>query len=314
MSENLSKQETILITGATGRHGGTSAHVVDELLRSGHAVRVFARSESERTERMKALGVDIVLGDFTDRRSLVAALDGVTTATFTYPIAGGIVPAAATFASAAREKRNGLRIVVMSMAVAHPDSPSLLGRAQWLAEEIFQWAGLDVCVLRIAALFMENLATLHSTSIKANSGFANSFGHVNVPWISGVDAGRLMVAAVLRPTLFEGHSVHYPPGAEQCSHDEIALILSDVLGRPIRFNALTQTEWTEDILAQVQTDPDSMLNADMAKHISAVGAALANSKAPIRLPNPEELRHLTGAKPISVREFITMNRDLFVTG
>jgi uncharacterized protein YbjT (DUF2867 family) len=101
---------------------------------------VFARSESVRTKSLASLGAEIAFGDFNDRKSLVRALDGVDTATFTYPVNSGIVPAAATFASAAREHEVPLRTIVMSMAVAHPESPSHLGRAQWLAEEVLAWS------------------------------------------------------------------------------------------------------------------------------------------------------------------------------
>lgn len=76
----------------------------------------------------------------------------------------------------------------MSMAFAHPDGPSLLGQAQWLAEEVLAWAGVDLRILRIAALFFENITALHGTSIKQSAEFAISFGNADVPWISDLDA------------------------------------------------------------------------------------------------------------------------------
>lgn len=179
-SSDIQPSEAVLVTGATGRHGGTSAHLVTALLEAQRPVRVLARTKSERTEALAAQGAEIVLGDFNNRRSLIAALDGVGTATFTYPIAAGIMPAAANFASAAREARAPVRVIVMSMAVAHPDSSSPLAQAQWLAEELLTWSGLDLCILRIAALFFENIPTLHGPSIRRTAEFSNSFG-VEVP-------------------------------------------------------------------------------------------------------------------------------------
>lgn len=310
-TSDIIPEGVILVTGATGRHGGTSAHTVKSLLKAGRSVRVLARTPSERTERLAALGTEIVYGDFNDRRSMMAALDGVTTATFTYPVAGGIVPAAAAFASAIRARNAPLRLVVMSMGVAHPDSPSHLGRAQWLAEEIFSWAGLDLCILRVAALFLENIVTLHADSIRAKSEFANNFGNVNTPWIAGIDAANLLTAAILHPERFKDQIIHYPPGAELCSHDTIAGILSEVLDRPIRFKAISQDEWTEQLLAIAAREPGQVINTDMAKHIPAVGAALAATKTPIRLPDAAELERLTNQKPVSVRAFLQTNRDRF---
>lgn len=309
--EETQQPGAVLVTGATGRHGGTSAHVVTALLAARHSVRVLARSRSERTEALAAQGADIVLGDFNDRRSLIAALDGVKTATFTYPVAGGIVPAAASFASAVRELKVPPRVVVMSMAIAQPGSPSHLGQAQWLAEEVLAWAGLELCILRIAALFFENIPTLHGPSIRRAGEFANSFADADVPWISGLDAARLVVAAVRRPERFCGQAVHYPPGAELLTHAQIAELLSAELGRRIRFSSTSPQQWAAALLEWAKEDPSGVVNADMARHIPAVGAALASAKAPIVAPDPAQLQRLTGEPPLLMKTFLAQNRVAF---
>src|SRR5580693_1795130 len=161
MSEPLNP---ILVVGGTGRHGGTGAYVARQLLRLGIPVRALVRERDDRAKALEEIGTKVVVGDLRDRRSLIPALEETVTGYFTYPIAGGIVDAAANFASAARAA--GLkRLVVMSMAPAHPDSPSDLGRCQWLAEELLEWSGLSCIHLRIAALFFENLELLHGEDI-----------------------------------------------------------------------------------------------------------------------------------------------------
>src|SRR4051812_13113264 len=121
--------QVILVTGVTGGHGGTGAFVASALLQRGYRVRALVRGSPERAARLKQQGAEIVTGDLTDPRSLTAALAGVEAAYFTYPVASGIVEAAAGFASAGR-KAGLKRAVVMSMGAAHPESPSPLGRAQ----------------------------------------------------------------------------------------------------------------------------------------------------------------------------------------
>jgi uncharacterized protein YbjT (DUF2867 family) len=245
-----------------------------------------------------------VLGDLRERASLIPAFDGVSTATFTYPIAAGVVEAAATFASAARESASP-RIVVTSMAVAHPQSPSHLARAQWLAEEVLAWAGLDLCVLRIAALFFENIPTLHATTIQGDGVLRNSFGTARIPWISGRDAARLVVAAILHPERFEGGAIHYPPGAELLSHDEIAEMLGIELGRTIRFEPVSRDEWARELTLQAERKAGGPVNADMALHISAVGAAFASgSKGPIVPPDRAKLESLIGTEALSFAAFL----------
>src|SRR5881296_3557785 len=77
----------ILITGATGRHGRTGAHLARRLRETGRSVRALVRRLDERTAPLQALGAEIVVGDLHDRVSLVPALEGVGLAYFTYPVA-----------------------------------------------------------------------------------------------------------------------------------------------------------------------------------------------------------------------------------
>lgn len=126
-------EKSILVVGGTGRHGGTGAFVARRLIEVGLPVRALTRRRDDRALALQSSGAEIVVGDLHDRRTLIPALEGVEVAYFTYPVAGGIVDAAANLASAARA--TGLkRLVVMSMGPAHPDHASPLGRAQWLAE------------------------------------------------------------------------------------------------------------------------------------------------------------------------------------
>src|SRR5256712_3972297 len=154
----------ILITGATGRHGGTGTYLARRLREAGRSVRALVRRLDERTAPLQALGAEILVGDLHDRASLVPALEGVGLAYFTYPVNSGIVQAAANFAAAARQVGGQPRVVVMSNGASHPESPSHFGRAHWLAEEVLGWAGLDLVILRIASLFYENVPTLHGRS------------------------------------------------------------------------------------------------------------------------------------------------------
>lgn len=282
----------ILVLGATGRHGGTGRFVAQELKRRGASVRALVRQKDSRSEALAASGIEVILGDLHDRRSLKSALEGVTTAYFTYPIAAGAVDAAANFAAAARE--GGLkRAVVMSMAVAQPESPSPLGRAQWLAEEVLQWAGLATVNLRIAALFTENIDLLHRQDLLNNGVLRNSFGDVPLSWITGEDAGKLAVAALLHPERLKGETTIYPSGGAQFSHAQVAQVLSEKLGKPIRHETVSQMDWADSLVKRCLID--ARLNPYMAQHISAVGVAIQRT-----IPMNSWFEDLTQEQPISI--------------
>jgi uncharacterized protein YbjT (DUF2867 family) len=69
-----SQPETILVAGATGQQGGA---VTRHLRAGGFAVRALTRDpDAAKAQPLRALGVELVRGDLTDRAALDAALDG----------------------------------------------------------------------------------------------------------------------------------------------------------------------------------------------------------------------------------------------
>jgi uncharacterized protein YbjT (DUF2867 family) len=298
-----------LVTGATGRHGGTGAYVARRLQQEGHRVRVLVRSPDERSAALAAEHFDVRVGDLRDRKSLLPALDGISQGTFCFPVDAGIVEAAANFAAAIREASPGTRTVVMSMVPAQQNSPSHLGRAQWLAEAVMTWAGLDLCILRIAALFYENVTLLHGASVRERGVIRNCFGDARAPWIAGEDAAELVVAALLHPDRFAGADIHYPSGSALHTHSELAELLSSELSRRVRYEAVSLAEWRED-LDELAKRPGAIMNADMAKHISTLGHALSLSGAQ-KAPDAPALEQLIGHRPISFREFVRAHASQF---
>jgi uncharacterized protein YbjT (DUF2867 family) len=301
----------ILVTGATGRHGSTGAHVARRLREEGRPVRILARTLSERTDALADVGAEVVIGDLHDRRTLVTALADVELAYFTYPVDVGVVTAAANYTAAVRETGRAVRTVVMSMAPAHPQHPSDLGRAQWLAEEVMTWGGLDVLILRVAATFHENIVALHGDSIKRDNLLRNSFSDKPVGWINGSDAGELAVSGLLSPQLFDG-PVCYPSGSELLNHHEVAEILSEELDRAISFEPISPDRWREELIHVSENHPGGVVNYAMAGHIANVGAAVVARGAPS--VEFTELTRLIDRTPVSLRDFVRANRaELEVT-
>jgi uncharacterized protein YbjT (DUF2867 family) len=70
----MAQSKLVLVAGATGKQGGA---VVEALLTRGHRVRALTRnSASPAANRLREQRVEIAVGDFTDRDSLVRAMRG----------------------------------------------------------------------------------------------------------------------------------------------------------------------------------------------------------------------------------------------
>jgi uncharacterized protein YbjT (DUF2867 family) len=229
---------------------------------------------------------------------------------FTYPIAAGVIPAAANLASVLRDVGSTAHLVVMSMAVAALDSPSRLGQAQAVAEEILTWAGLSPTVLRFGGLFHENVLLLHGTSIRDNALIANSFGQAPAPWISGDDAAELAVTQLLAPPP-AAPQISYPPPAEVIDHAEVARVISAETGRPIRYEHIPVATWRRELDAAADADPASPINDAMAQHISAIGAALSKRTEPLVAPDPHRLKVMLNRSPTSFAHFVRQNLPRF---
>jgi len=278
---------------------------VARLLRdSGLPVRAFTRTPDNRVGALKALGIEVATGDLHDRQSLTAALEDVEVAYFTYPVAAGVVDAAANFASAARAA--GLkRLVVMSMCASQPDAPSAFAREYWLAEELLDLAGFSTLHLHVLAFFFENLELLHRADILGDGVIKNSFADVPFLWIAGEDAGKLAVAGLLHPDCFEYQAVISPSGRYRYSHSEIAQIVGQHLGRALRHETITKEAWEERIIALSASD--NRLNPTMAAHISAFGAAFSRGH-----PSASAMfETLTGEKALSLVDVLESNRLSF---
>ena len=300
----------ILVIGATGRHGGTGTTVVDRLLSRGRPVHALVRTEDDRADGLRRRGATTVVGDLHDRASLVAAVDGVSAVYFAYPIAAGVIPAAANLASVLVAAGSSAHVVVMSMAVSSLDSPSRLGQAQAVAEEIFIWAGLNPTVLRFGGLFHENVLVLHSASIRDNGLIANSFGEGPAPWIGGADAAEITVAHLLAPRP-AATQISYPPPAESINHEEVARIIAAETGRPVRYEHIPAATWRSELEIAGESDPTSPINTAMAQHISTIGAALSKRAEPIIAPDPHALSTMLNRPPTTFADFVRQNLSRF---
>lgn len=295
----------ILVTGATGRVGGIGRHVAAELLNRGLPVKAMVRRRDERSEALQAKGIQTVVADFTDYASLLAALEDVQAAYFSYPVGAGLTEAAGLFAAAGHER--DLRLVVdLSLDAAFPESPSPQGRAEWVAERIFEWAGYDGAHLRVAAFFMENLLTLYGRQVRERGQIRNSFGDFEPSWIAGSDVGAMAAALLADPALIADRTTVVGAG-QRASHAAIAAIIAEATAHPVRYQALTPDEWRDELMATAAAAGRS--DPTVAAHQSAQSVALRRHSTH-RVT--DDVVRLTGRSPVSLEDFIAQNRRAFM--
>src|SRR5262249_57762198 len=98
----------ILISGPTGATGGAAAR---QLLKEGHAIRVLAHREDDRSKLLQDLGAEVVYGDLLDIHAVTAAFGGVRAAYFVgSPLRPEMVKTSVIFGLVAKEA--GVEIVV----------------------------------------------------------------------------------------------------------------------------------------------------------------------------------------------------------
>lgn len=178
------KVMTILVTGATGLIGG---HLVNRLLDDGIRVRVLARPTSD-TRALEARGIEVIRGDFRDKRVLKTAVAG---ADIVFHVAGYVsalgpftigegngrqwatyqavnVEFTQSLLAASHAAGVGRFLFVSSSSVYSPDVPiptpetaelrplSLYGRSKLLAEAAvneYQQRGLPTTIVRPSIVY-----------------------------------------------------------------------------------------------------------------------------------------------------------------
>ncbi|WP_433440643.1 NAD(P)H-binding protein [Nonomuraea sp. CA-141351] len=275
----------ILVTGAAGGpQGSTGRHVTNLLLERGEAVRAFVHSDDHRAEELRKLGAEVVVGDLREIASVRPAMRGVRRAFFTYPVTAGLLDATGVFAAAAKEE--GVeRVVEVSQLDASPEAGTPRMRRHWVAEQVFDWAGVGAVHLR-AGVFFENLA------VAASGGtLALPLGPPDtwVPLVAGEDVARVAAGVLLDPG----------PAEPVCLvNGQMATIgeAADALGVP--YVDLPPEEWEARALG-FYGDPYAV---EHLTHLWAIFRFIGSGDHPL-FRVTESIQRYGGRPPMTLREF-----------
>jgi uncharacterized protein YbjT (DUF2867 family) len=215
----------ILITGATSTIGQKLCQLLAE---NNKPYRAMCRKE-EQLEKFRKQGIDAVLGDFEDPKSLRTAMQGCNCLFLTSPPTQNQVQCEKNVIDSA--KQEGITYIVkISASDAHLKSSVPWAKSHAEIDHYLRKSGIEWTILKPTA-FMQNFLTLSKPISKGI--LPQVAGNGLVGYIDAED-----IARVALKVLTENHhkrATYYLNGPEMLDMKKIALQLSETLGRKVRY-------------------------------------------------------------------------------
>lgn len=295
--------DTLLVTGASGKLGRSVIAHLRQTLKV-PATRIIATSRTPETlADLAADGITVRKADFEDSTSLAHAFAGaqrlllVSTDALDRP---GRRLEQHLAAVAAAAKAGVQHVVYTSMPKPEPGSPipfapDHYGTEQALAASPLTWTVLRNC------WYMENLY-LNLPQVLAGGQWYSAAGEGGIAHISRDDCA--LAAAVALASGSTDKTIHNITGASAPNTREIAALASEVMGKPI---------------AVIPVPPEGLAQGMAAAGVPPFLIPLlvsfdVNTAAGNVSTVSEDFRKLTGATPLSLREFFVANKTAFTAG
>jgi uncharacterized protein YbjT (DUF2867 family) len=263
----------VLVTGATGK---TGSRVADRLHRRGVEVRAAGRGWT---------GEGGVRFDWEQPISYESAFAGIDAAYLVAPRGRTDVLATMQPGLEAALAASVRRFVLLSASTL-PEGGPLKGEVHaWLRANAADWA-----VLR-PSWFMQNFSEAHHlASIREEGAIYSAAADGRIAFIDAEDIANCAVAALLAPDA--ANRDHVLTGPQALSYDEVAAILANVAGRPVRHVRLAPEELARHFahgLPQVYAEALAAMDVDLA--------------AGIEDRTTDTVRDLTGTPPVAFARF-----------
>jgi uncharacterized protein YbjT (DUF2867 family) len=298
---------TYLITGAGGGTGGVSTQVVEQLSRAGYRVRALVHSDDARADPLRAVGAEVVAGDLTEPRDVVAAMKGVDRMFFSMSVSPDYVTATAVLCAAALEYGRMQLIVNMSQMTVSQMTLTSVGeshqhRLHYLAEHVMNWSGVPVVHIRPTA-FLDNpiFTWFAAPSLRERNVLALPFGTGRTSPIASGDVAHAVVAILTDPNPKIGE-VYELTGPSSLDVEGLAAEYTKGLGRQITGLDIPHDDWINEVLKPLGLPPH------LEQHLATM-ALLHRAGRYDRATNTVE--ELTGQPATTVSQFISERADQF---
>jgi uncharacterized protein YbjT (DUF2867 family) len=276
-----------LLTSANGRTGRA---VLKALSAAGKPVRAFIRNASQADDLRKLGATEVVVGDLTDAKSLDAAARGCGALVHIGPPMHPEEVAITTGALEAAE-RNGLQHFVY-YSVMHPLRRDVRHhRLKLDCEERIVSSHLNWTILQ-PSRYMQHLAPIWQ-QVKDQGIHRMPFNTaVRFSVVDLEDLARAVAVVVSEPRYFFGF--FELAGPEALSQDDMAAIVSRVLGRPVRAEAIPLEQMARDAEAKG-------LSADRVEQMRVMNAHYDRHGF---VGNPQVLSMLLGRVPTTFENYV----------
>ena len=240
-------------------------------------VRVLTR-HPEKTSALADAGVQIAVGDLDERASIDAAMAGVTSVILVSPA----VPAQelTVLASAAQA---GVGHIIKASSKASTDSPIARRRWQTEIETGLAASGIPHTLLRSNA-YMQNTLIL-APAIAKTDGFGSSAGAGLIGMVDARDVAAVAAEIAASPGPHAGRTYHLT-GPALITNDDVAVVLSKLLGRTIAYRHLTFNEDRDAMIRAGVPATIAEMNAQAFTLIAAGDAAWLSDDIPSILGRP----------------------------
>jgi NAD(P)H dehydrogenase (quinone) len=243
------------ITGITGKVGGEVARILSE---AGCAVRAVVR-DPRKSAAWADFSSDVAVADMNDVAALTAAFSGASGVFVLLPPvfdpAPGFPETRATVAALrqALEDARPARVVCISTIGAQAKRENLLTQLSIMEQSVADLP-IPITFLR-PAWFMENyrwdVAAAREKGVI--SSFLQPLGKP-VPMVATADVGR--VAAELLRENGAGRQVIELEGPARVSPNEIAATFGEIIGHPVRAEAVPRQTWEQLFKSQGMKYPE----------------------------------------------------------